>query len=204
MGSVIFSFYMINIPSEVVEYQRKVIESFTDIPFFQLLTYGDHGHSIDQFIKKTVSDIYILFDIDCIPLNKSVIERFVSAAKEDRLIGCAQRFPLIKNNKHIYVAPCAMAFSRKLWETLGCPSFCRTDRGDVAEEMTFKCEEKGIPISYLMPTHVVKPLIDLVGEYKYGFGTTYDNDIFHAFRIRQRKTKDMFLTECKKVLGNKV
>jgi hypothetical protein len=192
---------MDNIPREVIENQSRVVQSWLPprCEFLQLAA-SDHAAGIDSFLAQNKRDAYIILDVDCIPLVPWVLPWMLDNALAGILVGCAQRASHIENGCHIYAGPFAVAFGRELFDSVGCVSFASTPRGDVGEELTYRCEEAGIPISLLWPTDVMVPLWDLRGGRLFGEGTTYGGILYHAFAIRDQRTCPMFVKKCKAVL----
>ena len=202
MSVPVVSFYMNNISPEVIQAQRSVVELFLPegCDFKQILTEKSHGEAIDEFVASSSADVIVLLDIDAIPLRPDALTLLIDQANRGELAGAVQRSNHIKNNEHLFVAPCAMAFKRSLWEQVGRPSFKPTDRGDVAEEFTYLCEEKGIPVSKLDISYSEGDLWDLVDGRKYGHNTEYSGLFFHAFEIRVPRNQASFVARCKEIV----
>jgi hypothetical protein len=197
MKVAITSFYDSNVHIDIVRYQMDVFNKFR-IVLNQIKSSETHYDNLNIFINDY--DIYVFFDIDCIPLNADVIPYLISRASSDTLIGCAQRANHKNNNQHIYAGPYCLAFSSNLYNKIGRPNFAPTKRGDTAEELTYACEAHKIPIQLLWPTHVETPLWDLIDGKKFGPGTTYDKGIYHQFNSRLGDHLP-FVAKCKEVLG---
>lgn len=184
MRVTVFSVYQGNIPPEVVSGQHEVVRRFlpAECDFHQYLS-GHHAIGINEFLARHYHDVYVLLDIDCIPLDRQVLPWMIDTARSGALVGCAQRANHLNNGGHIYAGPCGLAFSLDLYDLIGRPSFCANDRGDVGEELTYRCEERGLPVRLLWPTHVAVRKWDLRGGLYFGHGTTYGGALFHAFEI---------------------
>jgi len=222
---VIFSSYLpTRIPKEAVEVQRRIVEYFMPkgCDFIQITTRpirDGHGPTLTKFVNETDYEIYVLLDIDAIPLNKDIIPRFIKEARAGKLIGCVTR----NGSRHIYPSPAFMAFSKKTYEKLGV-DFLRGKRKlkdeeiilehrdyskndgiygkgwvetDTAEKLTYKAEELGIPVIKLMPTNIIEPIYKWPDGFELGHGTTYEGGIFHQFETwRGMKS---FLKKCEEV-----
>src|SRR5262249_8996013 len=94
-----------------------------------------------------------------------------------------------------------MAIARQLWERLGCPSFQPTARGDVGEELTYRCEEIGQPLHMLWPSSVETPLWDLTDGRKFGVNTEYSGSFLHTFGIRDSQNQHKFVDRCRDIVG---
>jgi hypothetical protein len=198
---VIISFYMDNIPKEILMAQRDVVLKFapTNCEFMQIKTEFSHADALDKFMTGRSAEVILFLDIDCIPLNLSDIPHLFSRAERGLVAGCVQRANHIENNKHLYVGPFCMAITKKTWEEIGRPSFQTTMRGDTGEEITYACEVYGRPVELLHPSHVETPVWDLV-EQRFGFGTTYSSAFYHAFGIRHKENQQRFLDKCREVM----
>ena len=72
---MIITVYNEVIPNVVVEGQRKVFEKFGEkIIQIKPKVWGGHAHTVDEYLKNNNWDHAIVFDIDCIPLNKNVVK----------------------------------------------------------------------------------------------------------------------------------
>jgi len=105
-----------------------------------------------------------------------------------------------------------LGLSKKLYSKLGNPSCKPNYRGDTAEELTWQVEEKEeLKLKFIYPTHSIgDPIWNLGHLPPYGFGTTYDDMVFHCFGATGNNgvTKgynilEMFIEKCKEVLGEK-
>lgn len=229
MFASISSIYMSNISTEVIKAQEKCV--LRVLPegweFKQILTTDSHPVALEKAIASSKYDINILLDCDCIPLTQLGLELLAKQVIQDEerglnqgLAGCIQRANHISNNRHLYVGPFCMAFSRNYYADLGSPSFVETNRGDVGEELTYRWTEKSGFLSpagmnphkyssnvhFLWPTHVRQPLWDLDFTWKFGIGTTYGaagvgpSLFYHTFNARDPRTAEMFIFECNRML----
>ena len=201
MGSIkagIFSFFMRNVPSSLVETQKKVVDRFNvnKYPFFQYLTEMRHGDSMDGLwhmngidVRKEFQgripathdfDVIFFLDIDAIPLNEKSIDLYIEQAYNGAIVGNIQRTNHIQNGEHTFVAPSAMAISTSTFLTIGKPSALETSRSDVAEEYTFKAEKHRIDVVKYMPLRYEQAPEEAAegwnlatGMPKYGLGTTF-------------------------------
>jgi predicted O-methyltransferase YrrM len=201
-GAVVVTIYCDNVPLEVVARQAEVIHRFLPpgCEFVQLRA-SHHALGLDDYFRVLHHDAYVILDIDCIPLTPWAIVWMLENAHAGIIVGAAQRANHLENDGHLYAGPCALAFSRETFERLGCPSFKETPRADVAEELTHACEEAGIPVSLLWPTHVTTPKWTLQAGIQFGLGTTFGGAFYHAFEIRHGQTVKMFLQKCDEVLA---
>ena len=85
---------------------------------------------------------------------------------------------------------------------IGQPSFNETNRGDVAEELTFICEKLGKEFKVLEKKHSEDEIWPLKGGRFFGHGTTYGDDlVYHQFEIRKQNIN--FINKCKNIITNK-
>jgi predicted O-methyltransferase YrrM len=194
--------YQDNIPTEVVDRQAEVIGRFLpDGCEFEPRRAYQHAQGLDDYFRTLRYDAYLVLDIDCIPLAPWVMPWLLGTALAGVVVGAAQRANHLCNDGHLYAGPCAVAFSRATFERLGRPSFRDTSRGDVGEELTYSCEQAGVPVSLLWPTSVALPKWTLRPGIEFGLGTTFGGALYHAFEISKGQTVNMFLDKCREVLG---
>jgi hypothetical protein len=202
LSKVIVSFYMSNVPDEVVKSQRAVMEKFAPADFAveQTLTSESHAFAIDEFFRNTKYDLIVLMDIDCVPLNSWSMPTLAAHAARGELAGCVQRANHLDNQRHLYVGPFCMAVTRRLWEQLGRPSFQPTERGDVGEELTYRCEVLKYPIHMIWPSAVEEELWDLTNNQKFGLNTEYAGSFLHTFGIRDSANQRKFVKRCRDII----
>jgi hypothetical protein len=198
----ILSVYMANLPMTVVSAQRAVLDRLVaeDMAIVQLQTGYIHSVTLDALMALTSYDILVFLDIDCIPLHRQALKELCAAAAAGELAGAVQRASHLENGGHLYVGPFCMALARETWLRLGKPSFRETPRGDVGEELTYRCEEQGVPVRFLWPTAVDNPVWPLRDGIMFGHGTAYADSFWHAFEIRQPQHRARFLERCRAIL----
>lgn len=208
----IYSIYMKNVPEELRSYQKQVVEKFLpeNVHFEQYLyepqtedihhTFIDaHDYAIMECFKKNTSPIFILLDIDCIPLSRNAILFLISRAKAGALVGCAHTASHIQNCS-TFVGPFCMAFSVAKYQELGSPSFLKTTRTDCAGELTSVWQIKKQEVNFLLPSAVQNPRWKLQ-SYDIGLGTTYADAFYHAFMAREGTGNQLFIDKCKEILN---
>jgi hypothetical protein len=202
-GVLIASIHMGNIPAEVVGAQRAVLEALAPPEFElrQVLTTKSHGLALEEIMTNAANDVVLFLDIDCVPLTKDAIPALAATAQDGALAGCVQRANHIANGAHVYVGAFCMAVSRPLWERIGRPSFEPTPRGDVGEELTYRCEETGAPVAMLWPSCVEEPHWDLTEGRRFGVNTEYAAAFLHTFNIRSPQYQPKFIQRCRAILG---
>jgi len=203
LSKAVVSFYMNNIPADVVRCQRAVLDRFVppDFAISQELTSERHATAIDQFVARTGYDLVVILDIDCIPLTEWSIPSLAMHAACGELAGCVQRANHIANQGHLYVGAFCMAVTRRMWEELGRPSFQPTARGDVGEELTYRCEALQRPIHLMWPSSMENALWNLTENRAFGLNTEYDGAFLHTFRIRDPANQSKFVERCRRILS---
>jgi hypothetical protein len=203
MSGLVASIYMDNIPAEVVAWQRRVLEALAPPAFElrQVLTRTSHGAALDEIIAGADADPVIILDIDCVPLNTDAIPALAARAAAGALAGCVQRANHIDNGAHLYVGAFCLAVGRPLWEQLERPSFLPTARGDVGEELTYRCEAAGAPVELLWPTRIEQDFWDLTDGRRFGLNTEYDGAFLHTFNIRSPEYQHRFIDRCRAILA---
>ena len=215
----VYSIYMSNIDPLVIDYQERIVRKF--IPYGWVFEQVNtefrryaHADQMSDLIQRSISDVIVFLDIDCIPLDSRAFPFLYSYASEGTLVGAAQRANHIPNGAHIYAGPFCMAFSRKVYQELGSPVLREAmldkpyrpipgERGDVCEELTYVWEQNKRKIQLLRPTQVEKPLWNLEpARERFGHGTTYDDLFYHAFESRIGPDhQNRFIRKCRQVLG---
>jgi hypothetical protein len=200
---MIITFYNQRINPDVVESQKKVFNHFglslNQINFGEWL---GHGRIIDNYLSNLTNDweYLVLFDIDSIPLTKDIVPEAIDwAINNTGIFSVAQKASHIKDSI-VYASPAFLAISRKTYELLGNPTFDQTYRSDCAGELTHAAIDKGFKVNLMYPSHVEKPMWDLDNGFKFGYGTTYADKIYHSFESRFNKT-DIFLKKCNEILN---
>lgn len=223
-GKVVIATYMNNINMNTVLMHRAVMEKLA--PQYEMLyakTNLTHAQTIDQLWKSpelNVFDSFMFIDIDAVPLKTDTIFRFFEVAATGVLVGNAQRTNHLENGQHMFAAPSALCLTRETFEKLGSPSAVHTQRGDVAEEYTYKAEELGVAVKLLMPMKYDAPVFRMDWETtneptwkladgfpEYGVGTTFGWDaetpaIWHCFQSFHPGQQERFWSKCAELLGN--
>jgi hypothetical protein len=202
----IITFYNEKINNELVNYQKKVFDKLNiKIEQIYVTNWVSHGQSIDDYLKliDDENEVIVLFDIDCIPLNSTYISECVKWAQENiGILGNSQTGQGLKppHNEFVYVGPSYMVFSIKTYNMLGRPSFNENKRSDCGGELTRLCIDKNFKVNFLMPTDVKIKTFLLYNKIWYGYGTTYENSIFHSFESRFKKKDKIFIDKCEEIL----
>ncbi|HCY38078.1 MAG: hypothetical protein DKM50_09225 [Candidatus Margulisiibacteriota bacterium] len=186
--------------TEVPAYQKQVFNKFG---FTLNQFHGDMRHPdfMDYIMRAIDADIFIFFDIDCIPLRKDAIDYLLSRfLQKEGILGIEQQCNCNASVNHIYAGPACFLITKDLYEKLGRPSFTENYRSDVAEEITYICQDKGICVDVLRKTHSNGNQWQLGETGWFGNGTTYENDlVYHQFSISSQVNN--FIEKCKMVLA---
>ena len=142
----------------------------------------------------------MFFDIDCVPLVPNFYDIVVNIlTKEKCIIGIEQT---ANPRSHIYAGPACLGMPTELYKEFQYPCLNQTYRSDVAEEITWLCEERSIPVNFFKVSHIEQPKWKLGTDREFGIGTTYSYDgvdvLYHQFEIRSNPNN--FLKKCKKLL----
>jgi hypothetical protein len=180
----IVSLYWDNIDPRVVEAQRDVFAHFGLSIDQRERTGVNHGDFLDAYMAEIAEDdVALLMDIDCFPLNRTIVDRAFEAAREGRIPGCAQSSNHVDPDR-IFVAPMFMAISRRTWDKLGRPSFRPDATNDVAQRLHDVAVAAGVGIELLYPWATIVPKWRLGDIALYGIGTFYRGGVFHLFESR--------------------
>jgi hypothetical protein len=198
----IISFNNGDLNPDLLKHQDLVFKKF-GIPLEQIETKLPHPEAIDHFLNTEEWDILFLFDADCIPLNETVCSFGLRIVASNRMLyGASQRASHIPNSI-VYVSPCFMVLTRVVWEKMGKPSFKATERCDVAGEVTHAAIENDVECFMMFPSHVEKEMWPLIGNMKFGYGTTYGDSIYHAFESNANHgSTTRFIQKCQEVLAS--
>lgn len=197
------TFYMSNIDQSVIDAQKRVFDHF-GMELEQIKTTLTHGEAIDHYLNNNEWDEIAIFDIDCIPLHKDVLKN-----AEDRMqlkdtryamYGAAQKANHIPNS-NLYVSPAFCCLTKELWRGWPNNTFVDIPGHDVGGFFTENVLRGGY-ISMIFPSHVEVPMWDLRPGEKFGLGTTYGTEVYHAFLSRQGKeSAKRFINKCKEVIN---
>lgn len=200
----VITFYNQVVNPNFVDLQKKVFHKYGyDIDQINVKNWTTHGDAVNQYLSNIndENEIIVLFDIDCIPLNDSVIHKAVDWCRNNvGIFSLAQKAVKLKD-PIIHAAPAFMVFSIKTYNLLGRPSFETNLRSDCGAEMTHAARQKGVEIRMLYPSHVESPYAQLDGPIQFGYGTTYGHEIYHAFESRFKQRDSYFLNKCNSILS---
>lgn len=191
---------------EVLEWNKKVFQYFDIAVTYVEFDFNSisHGAALDYIIANSTEPVLLFFENDSIPLNVRTL-RYVNnlVASHGVIFGQAQQ----SNHKivngtaqHVYAGPGCLAFSRATWEALGRPSLDSNERGDTAEELTWRAKESGMSVCLTYPSHVQVPNCDLDNGLKFGLGNTFSNIFYHAMQQDNPLSQELFIAKCKEII----
>jgi hypothetical protein len=192
----VVSFYHINLNPEIVRLQKKVFDKLK-IDVVQVSFLGTHGQAIKDYLESNTWDSITIFDVDCVPLDSTVIEVAINTIDDNTIYGNAQ-----VSNSIPYAAPSFLSFTRNLWETSTHKSFeggfYENVEADCAETFIRENQKRGINIILSYPTKVDYPKwkyngSEIYPSFEYGNGTFFENNTYHNFQIRLQETQEQFI-----------
>jgi len=200
-----YSLHWDNVNQDMLDAHKRVMLHF-DIPMnYHNLNGVNHGNWMQQVINTSTSDVIVILEPDCIPLDQSYADYIRYAHRHETFVGIAQVSNHIPPKSHIYAAPGFYAISKKAYNRLGRPSFTETYRSDTAEEISYLAEEMGIKYRALMPTYFEKASSDgywsLSNLGYYGIGTVFDNSMYHLYQSRMAENIELFVKRCDEVIA---
>ena len=189
------------------QFQSNVFRHF-DIPLIRHTLQKDHGEWLDSILSTSQADVILFIDNDCVPIKKeAVIDSILWAASNHSFLGIAQASNHINNGTHIFAAPAFLAISTQAWRDLGEPSLKANSRGDVAEELSWRAEERGLTYRAWYPTHFSRPAQEGIWRLSnygiYGIGTIFAGKVFHLYQGRLNTNVELFREVCDQICLNR-
>lgn len=193
------------IVSDLYNTQQEIFKHFD----LKINTYFDenltHAIFMDYCLKNIESDIFIFFDLDCVPMDKKIIENIVEELiKEECIIGIEQTANHLDSN-FIYAGPACFGITKDIYNKLGSASFDGTHRSDIAQEYTYLSYENNIKVKFLKLISSKNSKWKLGSNRFFGNGCFYsfkDSKIYHQFQTNLEEQKNDFKLECKKIINN--
>lgn len=199
------SFHWDNFSKEVLQAHQSVMKHF-GIPIQYTQKNIPHGQWLNEVLSQATSDIIVIIEPDLIPLDKKIVIDAIEYARvNDSFIGCAQVSNHLGTASHIFASPAFFVITKSCYKKLGSPSFLENKRSDVAEELSYIAEEKGIRYRTLFPTMYEKAPKEgcwpLASYGFYGIGTIFDHKIYHLFQSRTAENITLFVERCNNVIN---
>lgn len=199
------SLHWSNVDVEMIRSHKRVMDHFQIPMNYHHLNGTSHGVWLDNIVSNAGSDVVVVFEPDCIPLNKNFFNYIKYAQKNNTFVGIAQVSNHIPPRSHIYAAPGFFCIRTSIYNQLGKPSFSETKRSDVGEELCYIAEEKNVRYRALMPTHFEKESSEglwcLSNLGYYGIGTVFDDSIYHLYQSRMAENIELFKKRCEEVIN---
>jgi hypothetical protein len=208
----IVSFYREDLNPEVIKSQKKVFD-FLGIELEQVGFSDLHSDAINRYLSENNEyDLITLFDVDCIPLSKKVIDKVKLTVNDDVIYGNAQ---ITHPFTLPFAAPSFLSFTKNLYETSPEKSFTQRDypevggiRADVGEVFVKENILRGKKMILSYPIHCQVKRWSYVGDsihkpFKYGNGTIFDNQTYHRFEIRDKIQVKFFIDFVNNFLNNR-
>jgi hypothetical protein len=194
-----------HIVSDLYNTQQQIFKHFG----LTINTYFDesltHAKFMDYFLKNIESDIFIFFDLDCVPMDNKIYENIVGELiKEECIIGIEQTANHLDSN-FIYAGPACFAITKDVYNKLGGVSFDGAYRSDIAQEYTYLAYEKNIPVKFFELISSKNKKWKLGKDRFFGNGCFYsfkNSKIYHQFQTNLEEQKKDFKLECKKIINN--
>lgn len=193
-----------NVDQRMLSSHKSVMDHF-GIPVNYYGLNKHHGQWMNEVLGNSVSDVVVIIEPDCIPLDKDKMLEYVRyATKNNTFVGIAQVSNHIPPKSHIYAAPAFYVMPTSVYTQLGQPSLLETRRSDVGEELCYHAESLGLRYRALMPTCFEKPSSEGIWNLgcvaHYGIGTVFDNTIYHLYQSRLAQNVDLFVERCQQVI----
>jgi len=195
---------------EIKILQKKVFD-YLDIDLVQFEFTDSHPVAIEFFLENNKWDLITLFDVDCIPTEKKIIDNILEIIDDNTIYGNAQF-----SNCLPYVGPSFMSFNKKLYENsihkkfhdglyLCGDKFHHLDVGEIFVKENLKFGNKQV-LSY--PVSVEEKKWKFIGNelypsFEFGVGTLFDNKTFHCFQIRFETNQHIFKLFVNNLLNEK-
>lgn len=199
----IISFYNSNVQPDIPRYQKAVFRYLGFKVHHIMNEQYSHGDFLN-YICRNVTDVkyLIVFDVDCIPLEKKWIQQLlIDLQQPESIAGAAQTANHLREGKNLYISPFFFAISTAYLKKLNYPDMRMTDNMDAGQNLTEQIQQQGGNIKYWWPTNIEEETWNLYHpeHTRFGLGTTYNDTIYHAFFSRNDLSK-RFIKKCKTVL----
>lgn len=192
-----------NVDKDMLQAHERVMQHF-NFPVNYHNVNMNHGRWMNHVVGESSSDVVVIIEPDCIPLNRNnVLKCIYHAYNYETFVGIAQVSNHIPPKSHIYAAPGFFCIRKSVYDKLGRPSFSETGRSDTAEELCYVAEERGVRYRALLPTHFEREpsegLWPLGSLGYYGIGTVFDNTVYHLYQSRMAENIELFVKRCEEV-----
>jgi hypothetical protein len=191
---------------------HKAVTKYLELPVIYTEQKVMHGAWMNHILENSTADVLGFFDSDCVPTNKDIVMYAANyALAHQSFIGIAQASNHIAPKSHIFAAPAFYFIYREAWTRIGKPSFLETfpqgGRSDVAEEVSYRAEERGLRYKALYPTHFEREPVEgawHLGNYGiYGVGSHFEGGVYHLYQGRFGNNSDLFVQRCADIVEGK-
>lgn len=188
------------------ESNKKISDHFGFNVQYHNLNGAPHGLWMNAVLDQIDSEIFGFFDNDCVPTNFNVVENVIKyVTTNDSFVGIAQCSNHIAPYSHVFAAPAFFFITKSCYERLGKPQFSENSRSDVAEEVSYVAEEKGVKYRALYPTHYERPSTEGVwnlGNYGgFAVGTHFHGGVYHLYQGRFENNVELFERRCNEIIS---
>ena len=163
-----------------------------DFELRQLLTRRSHGEALDELISLTEAELVVILEIECVPMT-------------GRHPGPGGAGPGRQSSPATCSAPITSPTtptSARSAALFGSGSDAVVPaRGDVGQELTYRCEEISAPVAMLWPSFIEEPCWGLTRGRRFGINTEYDGAFLHTFNIRSSQFQQRFIDRCRAILA---
>lgn len=199
----IFSFYNSKVHTLTPKYQKAVFNYFGFDIHYIVNEQFSHGDFLNYVCRNiTDADYIIVFDVDCIPLTKSWINKLLADLEPaDSITGAAQTANHLREGKNLYIAPFFFGISTAYLKKLNYPDMRLTPDMDAGQNLTQVIQKHGGHIVYWWPTHIEDERWPLYHpeHTMFGMGTTYNDAVYHEF-YSSINLSPRFIAKCKSIL----
>lgn len=190
-----------NVDDRIIEAQRSVLAHF-NIDYTLHRKNVDHGAWMDDIMSTSSDGVVGFLDVDCVPMNNQIVGAAQTyCEKNNSFIGIAQVSNHIPPASHIYAAPAFFFINAQCWHDLDKPTFRATPNSDVAENVSYAAEAKGLPYRALYPVKCKEPMWRLGNYGMYGIGTEFIGGIYHLYQSRMSENIKLFERTCEEIVG---
>lgn len=194
-----------HVVSDLHNTQQQIFKHFG----LTINTYFDenltHAKFMDYCLKNIESDIFIFFDLDCVPMDNKIYDNIVEElTKEECIIGIEQTANHLDSN-FIYAGPACFGITKDVYNKLGGVSFDGTHRSDIAQEYTYLAYENNVSVKFIELISSKNNKWKLGRDRFFGNGCFYtfkDSKIYHQFQTNLEDQKNEFKLECEKIINN--
>jgi hypothetical protein len=116
-----------SISEDVAIYQKLIFNKFNINELNQFDDNIRHPDFMNYVMNHIDADIYIFFDIDCIPIKDKVIKKILYLINDNSIFGVAQ-CDNSNNLHHVYAAPSCFGMTKTMYNKLLKPSFVERQR----------------------------------------------------------------------------